>query len=436
MIKDHAPYHRIGLGISPSRTPLEVSFTRAAAQELEALPRQATSLPGTEEILKRQAQLRTTGKTSDVPSMARDIYHKEATYRFQQALEAPVGFAERLVWFWSDHFTVGVKNPLVRALAGAFEREAIRARMHRSFSDMLLSASLHPAMLLYLDNVMSTGPYSIAGQRRDRGLNENLAREILELHTMGAGQGYAQNDVKALAKVLTGWTVNPKDPPKDGRASFRPAMHEPGAHTVAGLTAPADAPSGQAAMVLRHLATRPETARHIATKLARHFISPQPDPKVVAALTNVFLKTGGDLPTLHKYVLVFAQRYAPQKPFVGNFRSPNEYVVAALRAAAPTMVFPARRVLGILNELGQAPWSANSPAGWPDTAQSWNGSGALQARLGFALQMANRIDQDARQLVKQLLPAASTATQLAIHKAESPQQGMALLLMSPEFQRK
>ena len=192
----------------------------------------------------------------------------------------------RLVMFWSNHFCVSANKGPVRGMAGAYEREAIRPHVLGRFVDMLLAVERHPAMLVYLDNHVSIGPNSRAGLNRGLGLNENLAREILELHTLGVGGGYTQEDVTNLARILTGWTVanlaNPVGEP--GRFFFAPARHEPGAWTVLGKRyGEAGMAAGEA--VLRDLARHPATARHIARKLARHFVSAEPPAALVARLT-------------------------------------------------------------------------------------------------------------------------------------------------------
>ena len=207
----------------------------------------------------------------------RQYFLKEVKARIDASLAAEIGFAERLVWFWSNHFCVSADKGRVREICGAYEREAIRAHLLGRFGDMLLAVESHPAMLLYLDNARSIGPDSIAGIRRRRGLNENLAREILELHTLGVRTVYTQQDVTRFANVLTGWTVVP---PRElagrfGEFEFNPRMHEPGAQTVIG-TSYADPGVEQGRAVLVALARHPATAKHIATKLARHFVADEP----------------------------------------------------------------------------------------------------------------------------------------------------------------
>src|ERR1700722_17302514 len=230
------------------------------------------------------------------PRVPQQIFLAEAKARFDRALAADTGFVERLVWFWSIHFCVSADK--VRPFAGAFEREAIRPHVLGHFADMLLAVESHPAMLAYLDNQGSIGPDSIAGQNQHRGLNENLAREIMELHTLGVRTGYSQTDVTNFAKVITGWTIFPaRNPDSGGEFNFNPRMHEPGVQTVAGHTYGAMG-FDQGTAVLLDLARNPATATHIATKFARHFVADDPPRQLVEALRTSFLKSGGNLKEL------------------------------------------------------------------------------------------------------------------------------------------
>src|SRR5215469_15273724 len=214
----------------------------------------------------------------------RQIFLAEARARIDAAIYAEIGYVERLVWFWSNHFCVNADKTI---MAGAYEREAIRPHVQGRFADMLLAAEGHPAMLLYLDNAMSIGPNSVAGINRDRGLNENLAREILELHTLGVRTVYTQADVTNFAKVITGWTILPTvdNPDHGGEFVFNRRLHEPAQQTLVGKTYP-DTGVEQGRSVLADLARHPATARHVATKLARHFVADDPPPALVERLTQ------------------------------------------------------------------------------------------------------------------------------------------------------
>ena len=239
--------------------------------------------------------------TTSKPPLPQQLLQHEATARIGAAVDAEVGFVERLVWFWSNHFCVSAEK--VNAAAGPYEREAIRPHVLGRFADMLEAVESHPAMLFYLDNVESMGPDSIAGINRDKGLNENLAREILELHTLGVRGGYSQEDVTSFAKVLTGWTwIPPAEPEHGGDFVFARRLHEPGDQIVLGKRY-SDGGAEQGRRVLADLARHPATAQHIAQKLACHFVADDPPPTLVAKLAKTFNDTDGDLKEVSKTLL-------------------------------------------------------------------------------------------------------------------------------------
>jgi uncharacterized protein (DUF1800 family) len=213
-----------------------------------------------------------------VPDPGRQIYLDEAKLRAEAALAADIGFTERLVWFWSNHFCISADK--IRSMSGAYEREAIRPHVHGRFADLLLAVEGHPAMLIYLDNLASMGANSIAGINRSRGLNENLARETLELHTLGVRSGYTQADVIGLANAFTGWTLVPPgdNPEHGGEFTFNPRLHEPDGQKVLGKLYEEEGVE-QARAVLRDLAVHPATAAHLATKLATYFVADTPPPR-------------------------------------------------------------------------------------------------------------------------------------------------------------
>ena len=364
----------------------------------------------------------------DVPLPQR-IFAQEVKARVDAALTAEIGFAERLTWFWSNHFCISASK--VPARPGGYEREAIRPHVLGRFVDMLLAVEGHPAMLMYLDNAQSIGPMSVAGINRDRGLNENLAREILELHTLGVRSVYTQDDVTNFAKVLTGWTVIPiqSDPERGGEFIFNKRMHEPGPLTVIGK-AYDDIGVEQGRTVLRDIARHAATAKHIAGKLARHFVADQPPPALVDHLAKTFLDTEGDLKEVAK-ALVSAPEAWTASP--GKLKRPGEWIVALLRATGrPPDV---RRILGAHNLLGEPLWRPPAPKGFPDEDAAW--IDGLSQRLEMATQFAQRAIANIDHVVDIALgPLASAETRATIARAETRQQALALLLMSPEFQRR
>jgi uncharacterized protein (DUF1800 family) len=368
------------------------------------------------------------------PTVPQQIYLDEAKARIHAALGAEIGFAERLVWFWSNHFCVSADKGGVRPICGAYEREAIRQHALGRFGDLLLAAESHPAMLIYLDNARSIGPNSVAGLRQKRGLNENLAREILELHTLGVRTVYTQEDVTNFANVITGWTVIGfrQDPARAGEFVFNPNMHQPAPQTVIGKNYP-DSGVEQGRAVLAALARHPATAKHVATKLARHFVADEPPPALVERLAKRFLDTHGDLKEVAKTLVTAPEAWATAR---GKIKRPGEWIVAAWRAVGvtPPEIGP---VMQAHNLLGEPLWRPSAPKGFPDENAPW--LDGLAQRLDIANLLARRVGEqvDVREVFEETLaPLASTETRQAIARAESRQQALALLFMAPEFQRR
>jgi uncharacterized protein (DUF1800 family) len=378
---------------------------------------------------------------------------EEFAARLQSAASAQIGFKERLALFWANHFTVAGVNPRVRIVCGSFEREAIRPHVAGRFEDMLQAAESHPAMLMYLDNAQSIGPASQAGRNRKRGLNENLAREILELHTLGVDGGYTQADVTRFAETLTGWTVvgaqaNGGEP---GTFIFRPQMHEPGSRKVVGRDYPQTA-QDQGKAVLGDLARHPSTARHIATKLVRHFIADAPPPAAIKRVQDAFTSSDGQLMAVYEALLSAPEAWAPATV---KLRTPYEYAIALYRAlklpllttpetgtsglgGASIAVSEINQITRLLNLTGQPVFSAPSPKGWPDDAAAWSAPDAFKTRLDMAETAARRVAMlRPLELAQDVLgPRLSDETQTAIRRAETSYQGLALMIMSPEFQRR
>ncbi len=385
----------------------------------------------------------------------REVIVADARSRLLTAATTQRPFAERLHLFWANHFTVSYTKGSVRGLVGAFERDAIRPHIAGSFEQMLVAATTHPAMLRYLDNNQSAGAHSQIAARAARrapamdegprklGLNENLAREVLELHTLGAASGrgaaqggYGQADVTAFAAVLTGWRVGLQQ--TDAADRFDPAWHEPGRKTLLGKSYP----EGPDALrqVLHDLAEHPATARFIATKLARHFIADEPPVAVVDRLTASYLRSHGQLAEVTRELVRSPEAWAPTG---AKLKTPEEFVVSSVRVLA----LDARRleragtgiVGGSLNALGQRTHSAPSPAGWPDRAEDWLGPEAVWKRMEWATRLADQMGRsvDARSLADASLGSLlGDRSRQQIERAADGPQALALLLMSPEFQRR
>jgi uncharacterized protein (DUF1800 family) len=369
--------------------------------------------------------------TQGVTDVERQNLLKEVKARLDAAFDADIGFAERLVWFWSNHFCVS--TVVVYNMAAGYEREAIRPHVLGRFGDMLLAAEGHPAMLIYLDNNISVGANSIAGINRTRGLNENLAREILELHTLGVRTGYDQDDVIRFANVLTGWTIIPVagDPVHGTEFIFNPRMHEPGPQRVVGkFYVEPGVEQGRA--VLADLARHPATATHVATKLARYFSADDPPQPLVERLAKTFRDTDGDLKEMAKTLVASDEAWTPARD---KLKRPCEWVVAMARATglrSNTERFVRGQML-----MGEPLWRPSAPQGFADNEGAWiDGMGLrLDVATSVAEGVADRVDP--QELVETALgPLASAETRQAVARAESRQQALALAFMSPEFQRR
>ena len=367
-----------------------------------------------------------------VPDPGRQIYLEEARIRTEAAFSAEIGFVERLVWFWSNHFCVSADK--IRSMSGAYEREAIRPHVLGHFTDLLLAAEGHPAMLFYLDQTISMGTNSIAGINRTRGLNENLAREILELHTLGVRSGYTQDDVIAFANVLTGWTLVPPgdNPEHGGEFIFNPRLHEPGAQKVLGKSY-GDQTVEQGRAVLRDLAAHPATATHVADKLARHFIADTPPPALVERLAKVFTDTDGDLKEVAKAMVKSDEAWTQPAT---KLKRPGEWAVGMVRAAGGTKA-NAKRFTDGQALLGEPLWRPPSPKGFPDDEASWiDGVGRrLDIANNFAERVSDRVDP--QDLIENVFGSQVTSeVKQTVGRAESRQQALVLLFMSAEFQRR
>ncbi|MCK1719355.1 DUF1800 family protein [Bradyrhizobium sp. 141] len=414
---------------------LNAAAAEIAGQMTEAKPADNAVRP---EAMQPNAVAPPAAKPAPQPlNVIQKTFRAEALARLQRATLAECGFTERLVVFWSNHFCISAsKGELARIWAGAFEREAIRPHVLGRFPDMLKAVEQHPAMLFFLDNQQSLGPDSRAGQNRKRGLNENLAREIMELHTLGVGGGYTQEDVTSLARIITGWTFAGRQgqlgPP--GSFVFNTNAHQPGPHMLLGKTyEPTGLAQGEAA--LADIARHPSTANFIATKFVRHFVADDPPPALVARLRDVFVRTDGDLKALA--VALVDSDEAWQAPLT-KMRSPYDFLVASGRLLARVPEDPSRYLNG-LNLLGQPLWSPAGPNGFPDTNAAWAAPEGMKLRLDIAAQIAARLGNniDPIDLLEFVAAdAASIETRRTVERAESRQQALALLLMSPEMQRR
>lgn len=444
--------NRFGLGARPEDAPPADPQRWLLAQfdAYEPLPAawkplaRTPALVDTWNTMQRSVRQAPEGQRSGI----REAYLRQGSVQYQagvgartdSALQTSTPFIERLVHFWSNHFAVSVDKLLIVGLAGGFEADAIRPHVLGRFEDMLLAVVRHPTMLLYLDQAQSIGPRSMMGsragegQQRGRGLNENLAREILELHTLGVRSGYTQEDVTEFARALTGWTL-----PGDGAgggATFRfvPALHEPGARTILGKVY-AEGGEQQARAVIHDLVAAPAAALHIARKLARHFVADDPSQALVERLADTFARTGGDLASVYRELVASPDAWQPSTV---KFKAPWDWSISSLRALGRRSM-PPTQASNLMTQLGQPVWRPGSPAGYGDSAAAWAAPDALMRRVEVAQRFAQEAGDaiDARSLAPRVLPGTlSEATAAAIARAESRGTALALLLVSPEFLRR
>jgi len=350
------------------------------------------------------------------------------------------GFRERLVRFWADHFSVAAKGKGLRYVTTGYIEEAIRPNITGSFGTLLKSASLHPAMLIYLDQIQSTGPNSIIGLKKHRGLNENLAREVLELHSLGVNAAYTQADVRQFAKLLTGLFYNFRTGFK-----FRPQAAEPGAETVLGRSyGGPDSRLRDIYAFFDDLAVNPDTARHIAHKLAVHFVSDTPDPALVEHIHAGFAESGGDLMRTYAAML---EHPASWEGLGAKAKQPFDFIVSSMRAlgVAPTRISglstgKLRRYLAAPMQVMGQPWlQPQGPNGWPEGVEDWITPQGLAARIEWAFMASGLLGegQDPRVLAPVALGELADERFINIvGSAESRPEGVALLLASPEFNRR
>lgn len=419
---------------------LNTVMTKIAGQMSEAKPgadNKAADSAMKPDSMQTNAAPAAAKPSSQPLNVIQKTFRAEALARLQRAMMVDCGFTERLVVFWSNHFCISAsKGELARMWAGAFEREAIRPHVLGRFADMLKAVEQHPAMLFFLDNQQSLGPDSRAGQNRKRGLNENLAREIMELHTLGVGGGYTQEDVTSLARIITGWTFAGRQGQLGAPGSFvfNANAHQPGPQRLLGKTYEATGlAQGEAA--LADIARHPSTANFIATKFVRHFVADDTPQAVVARLRDVFIKTDGDLKALATALVDSDEAW---KAPLTKMRSPYDFLVASGRLLARVPEDPGG-YLGNLNLLGQPLWTPAGPNGFPDTSAAWAAPEGMKLRLDIASQMGARLGPniDPLDLLEfAAADAASIETRRTIERAESRQQALALLLMSPELQRR
>ena len=444
---------RYGYGLSPRIAPpddVSSMLTRMAGPDEIAAAYPIKPFPVRFQEERELGKLRKARRQNEVNAEQtyKDALHaasreqlREMRLTFMRAAFSPDGFRERLVQFWADHFSISARGKGLRFVASSYVEDAIRPHVTGHFRDILKAASLHPVMLTYLDQTSSIGPNSITGKKRNRGLNENLAREILELHTLGVGSAYSQKDVRQFAELLTGLGVNRKT-----GFQFRPQWAEPGAETVLGH---AYGGSGKATLADIHaalddIASRKDTALHIARKLVVHFVSDKPDKKLVDHVLQAYLATDGDLMAVYSALLEHPRAWSN---FGQKAKQPFDFMASSIRAmdVDPGEIANMRGrntrlyFAGPLQIMGQPFHQPGGPDGWPEPIEDWITPQGLAARVEWALivagQLGRQIDPPAFARIA-LADAASDKLITAAGVAESRREGIALVLASPEFNRR
>jgi uncharacterized protein (DUF1800 family) len=406
------------------------------------------------------------GNGAPVPFQRANIVVVElAEQKLQRAIYSERQLEEVLADFWFNHFNVDARKGRVRFLLTEYEREAIRPHVLGTFRDLLEATAKSPAMLFYLDNWMSAdpnGPHldapvggeAFAGSRRirrgaalpgtqqrpalpkrtPRGLNENYARELMELHTLGVEGGYTQKDVTEVARAFTGWTI--ENPRGGGGFRFEPRLHDAGAKMVLGHSLKAGGGIRDGEQVLDILARSPSTARFISTKLARHFVSDVPPAGLVDRLAARFTDTRGDLRAVMTLLLASPEFLAPAS-YRAKVKTPFEFVVSAVRATGAQFA-DTRMLVKAVQDLGMPLYQCQPPTGYKDTADAWTNTGALVNRMNFALAIsgAPQVEGAAATFEELLAHDLSGTTRATIAKATAPAQALALGLGSPEFQHR
>ncbi|MCJ8325443.1 MAG: DUF1800 domain-containing protein [Rhizobiales bacterium] len=438
--------HRFGLGARPDEIMLATQmggqlFLQSQLAHYQVQPEPIASLPTSAELMAEAATIKlslrqTTNKNAKqninktARKQAQAVYLQAIDIRHKLAISSQQSFNERLVYFWQNHFAVSAQKQSVRFLAASFENEAIRQNVMGRFADMLIASTQHPAMQLYLDNFRSIGPDSKLGKKQNKGLNENLAREILELHTLGVQGGYEQKDVIAFANMLTGWGV---DYQTVRGFRFNKNAHQGQPAEFLGKNY-SQKGMRQALAGLNHLAVHASTAKHIATKLAQHFAgthNQQLTKSLVDELETSFNHTQGQLKPLYEILINHGACWqaAPLR-----FRTPYEWIIALLRAAGNVKI-PANAMLNLLKNMGQQTYFVSSPAGWPDEDNYWNSPAAMIQKWQNSKRFSQIVNKNVTQYVQNILGEnIDQHTLLAMQKAGKKNTQLTMLFLSEQLQ--
>ena len=444
---------------------------------------QAATQPSDTATDKRDAR---TPQQMQVMQAQRQVFTDLSQQKILRAVYSERQLNEVLVDFWFNHFNVFAGKGLTRNYLTEYERDAVRPHIFGKFRDLLAATAKSPAMLFYLDNWQSAAPEGArtaapnnrnrinpanprhplgrsgqiprqrtvadlpanAQNRKPRGLNENYARELMELHTLGVDGGYSQKDVQEVARAFTGWTI--ANPRQGGGFVFDPRMHDDGEKVVLGHKIKAGGGQRDGEEVLEILASHPSTARFIATKLARRFVADEPPQSLVDRAAERFRQTKGDLREVVRAIVTSKEFFAPEV-YRAKVKTPFEFVASAVRATEADSI-NAMPLVQTLRELGMPPYQCQPPTGYADKAEAWVNAGALLNRMNFAVALTEgrvrgvrapvasdgeSIQAAREEIVDRVLAGdLSSSTRETVAKASRPSQAVALLLGSPEFQRR
>ncbi|MDG6099891.1 DUF1800 domain-containing protein [Alteromonas sp. ZYF713] len=432
-MKNAIATNRFGLGAHPneieqaSRDPVAyvvaqlvpLSFHKVDSAHSIALTLQRFRDNDTEELKDEERKYR------------QSMYRRLSIGTLNNAIASKQPFMWRMLDFFSNHFSVTAQGPYLTAVSPTLELEAIAPNLLGKFSDMLLAVTRHPAMLLYLNNEKSFGRNSRLG-KKGKGLNENLAREILELHTLGVKGGYTQSDVIALANGISGWGIQAPEKTKAGLFFFRKAGHEPGSQSLLGrLFTQENEEQGEA--MLRYIAARPATAKHISEKLVKHVVSDTPSPALLKHVEQTWLDTEGDLKSVYHALVTHPHAWFDT---LEKFKTPREFLISTCRGIGLSSLKEGFAIRS-LTEMGQGPFKAGSPAGYEDSEDFWNSGYGLMARADWLSSLRINRQFEIPELASKLLGSTlSEHTRKLVSRAESRDRAFALLFLSPEFMRR
>ncbi|WP_353517743.1 DUF1800 domain-containing protein [Thalassotalea sp. SU-HH00458] len=402
-------------------------------------PTFSDEFPTSEEILQQHFKFtqNKNSKRKTINKVSKNYARKALVDMSADTIMRTINSSNSVSWklldFFSNHFSVSANGRLMTGLAATLEREAIAPNLLGRFEDLLIAVEQHPAMLIYLNNERSFGENSRLGKKRKTGLNENLAREILELHTLGVNGPYRQHDVTELAKAITGWSVVNLKREQGSGFKFRSFAHEPGNRKLLGKKYQAGG-INQGEQMLRDIAVDPATAKYICFKLAHHFVSEQPEQTLLKRMETTWHKTKGNIKQV-MFTLFEAPESWVEQP--QKFKSPRELLISSLRALASKPLAD-KLLFNSLISLGQQPFNSGSPAGYSDQENDWLGASALMARIDWVSRVASyRKRVNAETIMKSVLGnTVSELTYQSVLRAESRKQALILLFMSPEFQRR